>query len=269
MLLCVYSTMLFSGCPGVDIDMNNVTLLTANWNQRSALELMLKSYASFHYKNEPLPLIVIDNNSTDDSKEWMASQGINCIALKQNIGHERAINEIWPLIKTQYALLVDTDVEFTASVADYLNFIQGNCVCVSELCANVWGAQLMKDRFGPWFILLDYEKIRNAGVVFFNRDIVENDGAFDVCSYFYMQCTKAGFTGHNLTKKMMGGKIVHYERFIHYGAVSWDNGNAGAHNRLSEIFHKRTVLKDKVTNYAHVNLLNKFNTTFSLDYPTV
>jgi len=46
---------------------NDVVLLTV----KNALEMTLKSYVRWHFKDKPLPICVIDNGSEDDSIEWM------------------------------------------------------------------------------------------------------------------------------------------------------------------------------------------------------
>ena len=55
---------------------DDVSLLMVNWNGRAVMELALKSYVKQHYRGEKLKLGLIDNFSTDGSKEWLIENGI-------------------------------------------------------------------------------------------------------------------------------------------------------------------------------------------------
>src|SRR5882762_7924700 len=93
-----------------------ICIVVVNWNQKVALELMLKSFIVHHYKGNPLELIVVDNGSSDGSKEWVKENKIPAIFINANIGHEQALNYIFPLLKQEIILFADSDIEFFDNV---------------------------------------------------------------------------------------------------------------------------------------------------------
>lgn len=70
--------------------MKDITLTSVNWNACEAMQLLLKSYVKYHYEGEPLKLMLVDNNSTDGSEDWLIDNDIPFIAMTSNVGHEAA-----------------------------------------------------------------------------------------------------------------------------------------------------------------------------------
>jgi len=230
----------------------DITLVSINWNQRPAMELMLKSFAKHH--PGPTKLVLRDNGSTDDSLEWLRSTDIPFVRSPINIGHEQAINEGYRMIQTRYALLVDTDVEFESNVLDaYLPFLQGDCVAAGEFIA----ATATKARISPWFFLYDIAKMREVGVDTF-RDV--EDWSYDVGSWQTEQIIKHGFTYHHIPR--LNSDIdrdlvsMQYEGFRHIGKVSWDLGHHT--ERIGEVTSRREFILSQLEQYKDVELKDKF-----------
>ncbi len=234
--------------------MKDLTLLTVNWNQQPALELMLKSYVRHHYHNdEKLNTIIVDNGSTDNSINWLTGLNIKHSALVENFGHENAVNHVYDDIKTKYCLIVDTDIEFTTSIVPYLDYLKDGCVAVGDLINNVkFGETAIKPRLGAWFILFDYEKVREAGIDIF-RDPTVTDWTYDVGSWFFEQIVKKNLIYHSLSKNEVS-HIAYYEKFIHLGGVSWDMSNGRHGDRFTEIESKRNLVIQKLVEYSDVEL---------------
>lgn len=171
--------------------MKNITLLAVNWNQNNATALMLKSYVKHHYTGEPLSLLLLDNGSTDSSRDWYRANDVPFIALENNVGHENGVNVLYEKIRTKYALLVDTDVEFTGNIANYLELLRDNCVAVSEYVHN----PPLRPRLGPWFLLFDAERAKQAGVTVFRECAPPHpaaDNSYDVGGWFMHAMERKG-----------------------------------------------------------------------------
>lgn len=237
---------------------NEVTLLTVSWNNLDCLQLMLKSYVKHHYKGEPLKLMLVDNNSTDGTIEWLQSQGVFSINLDENKGHEQAINLFYGDIFTKYCLLVDTDVEFRANVHDaYLPWLNDKCIMAGEL---ITGDQLnspVKPRIGAWFNLFDIRAARKAGIETF-RD--KEDWSYDVGSHFTERVFETGHHHYqidrlpsNIDRDVVG---MPYGTHDHLGKMSWDLNNHG--DRHDEVMMRKAYVKERLKQYENIDLKGKF-----------
>lgn len=240
--------------------MEQVTLLSVNWNQRDAMELMLKSFALHHYEGKPMRLRLVDNNSTDESREWLKSQQIPFVEMDSNIGHEQAINYVYDSVDTPYCLLLDTDVEFKASIKDYLEPIMDPFNRIISTGDLITGDQLnapVKPRIGAWFWLFDISYMKTNGILKF-RDTT--DWSYDVGSWYWEQMQKLGMENVNLFRhpghidRDIEGMV--YDRFVHYGKVSWDLDKHA--DREYEVKDRRAYIKQRLEIYKHVDLKGKF-----------
>ncbi len=104
--------------------LNAVAVVILNWNGKIYLQDFLPSVFASSYSN--LQIIVVDNCSTDDSVQYLRSIGFenynqNAIAgkkyliqLPENYGFAKGYNLAMAEIKTEYAILLNSDVEVSA-----------------------------------------------------------------------------------------------------------------------------------------------------------
>lgn len=236
---------------------NIITLITVNWNQQPALELMLRSYVQYHqyHFNSLLNLVLVDNGSTDGSKEWLRENEIPFIDLPKNLGHGDGVNIAYQEVKTKYVLLCDSDIEFTDSIYTYLNLMRDKCISVGELISDVIfnGCQI-KPRISPWFWLFDYQLMTQNGINIWWG----GDSSYDAGSWYWEQMHTKGYTNYNLTRKSVQEKGIGivYDKFNHFGSVSWDLKLFPEHS--TEINLRRECIKTRLNLYQEVNLRGKF-----------
>lgn len=240
--------------------MNDITLLSVNWNQQPCVELLLKSYVKHHYTGEPLKLILVDNASTDGSQEWLIKSGIPFVSMSENVGHENGLNHVYNEIGTKYCLLNDTDVEYLSNVSGYINELNEDCISVGELIdKNYMNDIHIKDRISPWFWLFDIKKMQEAGVKYFRDPFVE-DWTYDVGSWHWEQMKNLGYSNFNLLRKPghQDEDLVsmRYACVDHIGKVSWNLENHG--DRYSEVMRRRQYVKDRLDLYKDIDLKGKF-----------
>lgn len=237
--------------------MDNLTLVTVNWNQKEVMELMLRSYVHHHYKGEKLKLLLCDNGSTDGSMEWLNDNNIPHVQFAENVGHENAINLLYNDIKTPLCLLVDTDVEFRGDVSPYRHFIRENTVSVGELITGDNLGTPIRPRISPWFWMFDIEKMKSLGVNTFRTTA---DCAYDVGSEFWERMMQNGLTNLNLIRnpghidRDIEGMV--YAKFVHYGKMSWDLEKHG--DRYDEVMRRRAYVKQRLELYKDIDLTDKF-----------
>jgi hypothetical protein len=84
------------------------TIVIANWNTLSVLQDTLYAVRALTPAN--VELMIVDNGSTDGSREWLRSQkGLRVIALPANAGHAVALDIATLLCKTDVVVTLDSD----------------------------------------------------------------------------------------------------------------------------------------------------------------
>ena len=89
----------------------SIAIVILNWNGRKHLENFLPSVVASTYPG--MEVIVADNASTDDSIPFLRQHypGVRIISLDQNYGFARGYNEALKQVKSDYYVLLNSDVE--------------------------------------------------------------------------------------------------------------------------------------------------------------
>ena len=94
--------------------MARLSVVILNWNGRRHLERYLPSVVA-HTEGDA-EVIVADNGSTDDSLQWLRLNypDVGVIRLDRNYGFAGGYNRALKEVKSEYVLLLNSDVEVTA-----------------------------------------------------------------------------------------------------------------------------------------------------------
>lgn len=99
----------------------NVAIIIVNWNGGDFLKRSLESVAQFppHVDYE---VVVVDNASTDGSREWLESLGdsVCLIANAENVGFGRANNQAFAATEAPLLFLLNSDAEVHEGAIDRL-----------------------------------------------------------------------------------------------------------------------------------------------------
>lgn len=245
--------------------MNNVSLVTVNWNGLNCLKLLLKSYVKHHYNGEPLSVVIVDNNSTDGSAQWLFENEIPFVWLKENIGHENALNVVFNQIATEYIILNDTDWEYTDNIYKWVSFFlmdyNSPFVSVGEIVENYFEQTKLVDRISPWFWMMNLKRIRESGINYFRDPSCEN-WMYDVGSWLTEQIKLKGFEnwkifreeGRNQDTELIS--MIYPDMGYHWGKCSWDI--AEHMDRFDEIIRRRMAIEERLNLYDDIDLKDKF-----------
>ena len=90
-----------------------VAIVILNWNGRKHLHQFLPSVVASTYPD--LDIIIADNDSTDDSVEFIQQHypALRIIFLKKNFGFAKGYNEALKEVTADYYILLNSDVEVT------------------------------------------------------------------------------------------------------------------------------------------------------------
>lgn len=238
---------------------DDVTLVSVAWNNKAVLELMLKSYVKHHYKGVPLKLGLIDNWSTDGTKEWLRENEVPFIDFNINAGHENALNCLYGMIQTKCCLIADTDLEFLENVYDlYLGFINDKCKLIGEYITRDRLNESVKPRIGAWFCMTDLQAMKDLGLKTF-RD--KNDWSYDVLSQYTESVLNVGYEIHHIPR--LNADIdrdtigMQYHGFNHFGKLSWNLENH--RDREWEVKMRMSYIVDqRLPLYNDIDLKGKF-----------
>ena len=120
------------------------TVVIVSWNTIAVLKNVLQAVRS----NSPssTQIIVIDNGSTDGTKEWLQEQRLTdrCVLLPFNIGHGRGLDIGFALAKTETVVTMDSDA-FPFSTT-WLDTLSESLEQPQVQAAGMWGR---RDRLHP------------------------------------------------------------------------------------------------------------------------
>lgn len=108
--------------------MKKIAVVILNWNGKNLLEKFLPSVVSFT-NHEIADIIIADNNSTDDSVQFLNVHypNLQIIKLAENYGYADGYNKALEFLKNEYYVLLNSDVEVTENWLDPLySYIEQN-----------------------------------------------------------------------------------------------------------------------------------------------
>ncbi len=123
-----------------------VTIVIPNYNGLRFLKDCLKSLANQSYTG--YKLLVVDNGSTDGSKEWLRQEAVPFIDLDENLGFAGGCNAALRQVDTEFVILLNNDTEvFPDYVEQLLRSIQVSerIFAVSPLMINAKQKDLVDD----------------------------------------------------------------------------------------------------------------------------
>ena len=100
--------------------MEKITVGIVNFNGMEALPATLEALRGLSHPVHGI--MVVDNHSTDGSREWLQQQHpeVNCIALTENLGSAGARNILLERADTDWVFLMDNDISVAPDVLERL-----------------------------------------------------------------------------------------------------------------------------------------------------
>lgn len=85
-----------------------VTVVSVNYNTVDLIKLCVEKV--IQCSDMPFEMVIVDNNSTDGSREYLRNQkGVRLIELDKNIGHGPALDIAMKHVRSKYTIVIDSD----------------------------------------------------------------------------------------------------------------------------------------------------------------
>lgn len=187
--------------------MTDVTIVIPNYNGIAYLEACLRSV--FHQTDVLPEVIVVDNGSTDESREYIREHFPECrlICLDQNYGFCRAVNEGIKRAKSPYVILLNNDTQvrpdFAGQLLRAIRKDERRFSCAALMLK--YRERDLVDNAGDYYCALGYAVTRGkgrpavkyqkgcrifsscAGAAIYRKDLVEKLGGFDEAHFAYLE----------------------------------------------------------------------------------
>lgn len=225
--------------------MNDLTLLTCNFNTPYLIDGLLKSLIK---TASDLPNILVMDTSIENSQ--VVPDYIPSFRFSGGT-HGEAVNLAFKKIKTRYVLLVDSDILF---LQDYKKpfevFKKEGAVAMGNIVGDVAGKSLYP-RIEPWYCFLDLSVLNHFKISFFDAVRTSNsknsNRVYDIGSTMFEDLNNRGM---KMIDVNLEGKY-----FKHYGGMSWhifkfdptqkdtDVDFGGTHPNQALYSHGRSILE--------------------------
>ena len=188
-----------------------VTVIIPNYNGMKFLEPCFEALKAQTYRN--FKILVVDNGSSDGSKEWLKAQGVDTIFLEENTGFSGAVNIGIKAADTPYVILLNNDTKADEYyVAEMVKAIERSpkIFSVSSRMIQMYHPDLMDDA-GDMYCILGWAYQRGvgrsselyqkscrvfsacAGAAIYRRAVFDEIGLFDELHFAYLEDIDVGW----------------------------------------------------------------------------
>lgn len=242
-----------------------VTIIIPNYNGKHFMEPCLESLQHQTYKD--FDILVVDNASTDGSLEYMAEHypEIKVIALNENFGFSRAVNEGIQRAKTPYVILLNNDTTVDKDyVKEMVRAIEKSprIFSVSSKMIQMYHPELI-DSAGDLYTLMgwgvcrgtgrpvsnytddDYIFTACAGAAIYRRTVFQKIGYFDESHFAYLEDIDIGYRA----------KIYGYKNAYCSSALVYHVGSGTSGSKYNSFKVKLSARNSVYLNYKNMPLL--------------
>ncbi|MDO4787944.1 MAG: glycosyltransferase family 2 protein [Johnsonella sp.] len=190
---------------------NEISIIIPNFNGMKFLPECIESLRKQSVRN--FDILVVDNASSDGSREWLQKNGICSLFLEENLGFAGGVNAGLSTVDTKYVILLNND---TIVFEDYVERLREaielseNIFSVSSMMIQAKNRDLIDDA-GDGFCILGwayqigvgeriekYQKPRAvfsacAGAAIYRKSVLDEIGFFDEMHFAYLEDIDLGY----------------------------------------------------------------------------
>lgn len=192
--------------------MDNLTLASCSYNTPEVTLTMLKSFFKYH---DSTNVLMCENSTNDETEKLLIENKVPFIKNKNGL-HSPSVDILIQNCKTDYMLLVDTDVIFLKNHKNIFDMMRNvNATLLGEICGDRGGKKL-HNRVHPWHCFINVKNIKDNNIKFYDydRQIKRNcEKIYDVGASFFED-----IKANNLK---IGDVKLQDNYFKHYEGMSW------------------------------------------------
>ena len=239
-----------------------VTVIIPNYNGMKFLEPCFEALKAQTYRN--FKILVVDNGSSDGSKEGLKAQGVDTIFLEENTGFSGAVNIGIKAADTPYVILLNNDTKADEYyVAEMVKAIERSpkIFSVSSRMIQMYHPDLMDDAGDMYCILgwayqrgigqsvKKYRRSRRvfsacAGAAIYRREGFEQIGYFDEMHFAYLEDLDVGYRA----------RIYGYDNVYCPAAVVYHVGSGTSGSKYNAFKVKLAARNSVYLNYKNMPL---------------
>jgi len=192
----------------------DLTLLTCNYSTKVITNNMIRSFENYN----PNTSIVVINTSPEGEQFTFPSTYKNISVYDlPNSTHGEGVNYGLGMIKTDYVLLVDSDVIFKQSVEAIFEKVSNVKATLAGNISGNRGGKILYPRVDPWFCFINVKHLKEHNIKFFDPTRTANSRktskVYDIGSTLFEDVTK--------TNSLLVAEF-NIEKYIkHYEGMSW------------------------------------------------
>ena len=239
-----------------------VTVIIPNYNGKKLLENCIQTLE--RQTCTDFKLLVVDNGSSDGSKEWLKAQGVDTIFLEENTGFSGAVNIGIKAADTPYVILLNNDTKADEYyVAEMVKAIERSpkIFSVSSRMIQMYHPDLMDDA-GDMYCILGWAYQRGigqsvkkygrsrrvfsacAGAAIYRREVFEQIGYFDEMHFAYLEDLDVGYRA----------RIYGYDNVYCPAAVVYHVGSGTSGSKYNAFKVKLAARNSVYLNYKNMPL---------------
>ena len=239
-----------------------VTVIIPNYNGMKFLEPCFEALKAQTYRN--FKILVVDNGSSDGSKEWLKAHGVDTIFLEENTGFSGAVNIGIKAADTPYVILLNNDTKADEYyVAEMVKAIERSpkIFSVSSRMIQMYHPDLMDDA-GDMYCILGWAYQRGigqsvkkygrsrrvfsacAGAAIYRREVFEQIGYFDEMHFAYLEDLDVGYRA----------RIYGYDNVYCPAAVVYHVGSGTSGSKYNAFKVKLAARNSVYLNYKNMPL---------------
>lgn len=194
---------------------NNLSILMCSYNTPSVTLTCLKSLIYNH--TDCKFNLLISENSTDNETEELLNKNNVPYFRNKGMKHCQGVDFLIRKCKTDYALLIDSDIIFHKNILPLWDTIKNiDFALAGERCGDR-GGKLLYPRIHPWFCFLNIKHLKEHNLSFGDDEslnVGKDERLWDVGSTIYNNALKAKLNIIDMEKDMES-------YFYHYEGMSW------------------------------------------------
>ena len=221
--------------------MDNLTLASCSYNTPEVTLTMLKSFFKHHDSTN----VLICENSTNNQTEKLLIE--NKVPFIKNINglHSPSVDILIKNCKTDYMLLVDTDIIFLKNHKDVFEMVKTiDVTLLGEICGDRGGKSL-HNRVHPWHCFINVKHIKENNIKFYDyKRQIKRDGGkiYDVGASF--------FEDIKIKKLKIGNVNLHGKYYNHYEGMSWRTLKYGSKDGNIDVDNNATHNNQELYKYG-------------------